>query len=285
MSIKQTLVYGKGGNRDLCLDLYEPASSVSARTAVILLHGGGWRQGNKEMMEVFGPELSGYGFAVLTPEYRLLGEAPWPAQIEDVKASIRWVRANADKLGIDPDKIALQGFSAGGHLSLLAAGTPGLATFAGQGGNPDEADDVAAVIAFFSPGEISLNPGNAGRVPATVLLGEGATEEDARQISPVTYFSVGYPPTFFIHGTDDGAVPHKMSQDMFNTLSALGVPTELHLYPGHTHEFARLPSMLSNIQAEIALFLRRMVVDPEKYVQENLDLNIFARGIPPISTL
>jgi len=207
MSIKQTLIYGKGGNRDLCLDLYECESSDSARTAVILLHGGGWSQGNKEMMEVFGPELTGHGFVVLAPEYRLLGEAPWPAQIEDVKATIRWVRANADKLGIDPEKIALQGFSAGGHLSLLAAGTPRLAAFAGQGGNPDEADDVAAVIAFFSPGEISLHPGNTGHVPATVLLGEGATEEGARQISPVTYFSSNYPPTFFLHGTEDGAVP------------------------------------------------------------------------------
>ena len=140
MSIKQTLVYGKGGNRDLCLDLYEPASSDATRTAVILLHGGGWRGGNKEMMEVFGPELARHGFVALAAEYRLLGEAPWPAQIEDVKASIRWVRANADQLGIDPNKIALQGFSAGGHLSLLAAGTPRLATFAGQGGNPDEAE-------------------------------------------------------------------------------------------------------------------------------------------------
>jgi dipeptidyl aminopeptidase/acylaminoacyl peptidase len=89
--------------------------------------------------------------------------------------------------------------------------------------------------------------------------------------------SADYPPSFLLHGTADQMVSDATSRRMFDLLSEKGVAAELHLYPGHTHEFVRLPSMMAPVMNEIALFLKRTVVDPEKYVRENKELNMFAR--------
>ena len=107
-------------------------------------------------------------------------------------------------------------------------------------------------------------------------MGESATEEDARKASPVAYISENYPPAFFLHGTADHIVSCTNSIEMFEKLREKEVFTELHLYPGHTHEFVRLPSMISSVESEIALFLKRAVVDPESYIRENNELNMFA---------
>ena len=277
MKIEKDVIYGKGGNRDLKLDIYLPEEEAHTHTAVILLHGGAWRLGDKSMMEIFGPELAGHGFVVLAPEYRLLGEAPWPAQIKDIKTAIRWTKANADSLAVDPDKVVVQGFSAGGHLALMAAGTPNYPEFADKCDSAIS-DSMAAVVAFFPPIEFTtINQPRPGFTQASLLLGESPTEEAAQKASPLNHVSTGYPPTFLLHGTADTMVSYLTSQRMFDALYEKGVMAELHLYPNHIHEFVRLPSMVAATQAEIALFLRRAVVDPEKYVKENLELNMFAK--------
>jgi acetyl esterase/lipase len=276
-TIQKEIVYGQGNNRDLKLDIYRPHERENLHTAVLLFHGGAWRMGDKAMMEPFGPELARLGFLAVMPEYRLLGESPWPAQLEDVKAAIRWTRANAESLDIHPDRIVVQGFSAGGHLALMAGGTPEMPAFKGKGGNDTVSDRVAGVIAFFPAIEFTTGPPSPGAIPATYILGETATEEEAKQASPISYVSEAYPPTFLLHGTADQMVPFVTSQRMFDALSERGVAAELHLYPHHTHEFVRLPSMLAPVMSEIALFLKRTVVDPEKYDKENRELNMFAR--------
>jgi acetyl esterase/lipase len=273
----QTVQYVKAGGRDLELDIFLPQNAEPTHTAVILLHGGAWRMGDKSMMELFGKELADHGFVALAPEYRLLDESPWPSQIEDVKASIRWTRANAASLAIDPDKIAVQGFSAGGHLALMAGGTPDFPDFIGKEGRDKISDRVAAVVAFFAPIEFRLDPPSPDFNRASTLLGESATGENAQKASPIFYVSEDYPPTFLLHGTGDRMVPCTTSRKMFEALHQKGVSVEMHLYPNHTHEFVRLPSMLRAVQSEIALFLRRVVVDPEKYAAENMELNMFAK--------
>jgi acetyl esterase/lipase len=275
--LKEEIVYAQAGGRDLRLDLYRPADENHHRTAILLFHGGGWRMGDKSMMELFGPELARLGFTALAPEYRLLDEAPWPAMLGDVKAAVRWTRANADMLGIHPDRIALQGFSAGAHLSLMAGGTPDAPAYRDSGGNESVSDRVAAVIAFFPPIGFTTGAPTPEASGAEMLLGKDATEEAARQASPVSHVSADYPPTFLLHGTADQMVSDATSRRMFDLLSEKGVAAELHLYPGHTHEFVRLPSMMAPVMNEIALFLKRTVVDPEKYVRENKELNMFAR--------
>ena len=113
-----------GGGRALAADLFRPAAASSLRTAVILLHGGAWRFGSRADMVPYASALARLGFTALAAEYRLLGEAAYPAQLDDVRSVIAWAQAHAAELGIDPGKIALEGFSAGGHLALLAAATP-----------------------------------------------------------------------------------------------------------------------------------------------------------------
>ncbi len=270
---EKDIVYGAIGERELRLDMYRPKGEAHTRTAILLLHGGAWRFGDKSMMKIFGPELAGHGFVVLAPEYRLLGEAPWPAQIEDVKTAIAWTKNHAESLGIDPERVVVEGFSAGAHLALLAGGTQNSGEFQGSGKEPD---NVAAVIAFFPPIEFTLGDHQPGLSQASKLLGESCSEETARKASPIHCVSEQFPPTFLLHGTEDKNIACIASQRMFNALREKGVMAEMHLYPGHIHEFVRLPSMIAPTQAEVALFLQRTVVDPEKYIQENLELKMFA---------
>lgn len=275
MGRKET-TYKQIGKRELKIDIFSPDMEEHTQTAVILLHGGGWRYGDKAMMSVYGTELAKHGFVAFAPEYRLLGESAWPAHIEDVKSAIRWVRANAAEWGIDPAKIAVEGFSAGGHLALMAAGSPDVSEYKGEG-NENVSDGIAAVIAFFPPVEFSVDEPVPGISAAQLLLGENPSKEQAQKISPIHLVAKNFPPTFLLHGTEDTIVPHLTSTRMYKELEQNGVPVELHLYPKHTHEFAKLPSMAAVTQMEIALFLKRMVVSPEFYHNENVELNHFAR--------
>jgi acetyl esterase/lipase len=265
--------------RSLNLDIF-PSEGDSARTAVILLHGGGWSRGGRADVHPYAKVLAAAGFTAIAAEYRLLGEAPWPAQILDVKATIRWVRAHAQDLGVDPDKIVAEGFSAGGHLALLAAGTADRDVFGDEAGAAGVSCGLAGVVSFFAPVDLSLRAMPKRAPPTVALLGEHGGEEVAIAASPVTYVADGFPPTFLLSGLADPFLPPEQTLQMFQALTAVGAKVELHLYHDHTHEFARLPSMLSATQAEVALFLRRAVVDPERYRAENLELNPFARGVP-----
>jgi len=263
------------GRRDLAADVYRPDPGHALRTAVILLHGGAWRFGSRADMQPYGKILSGLGFLAIAAEYRLLGEAAYPAQLDDVRDVIAWVRAHAVEFDVDAAKIALEGFSAGGHLALLAAGTatehPGSA--------------VAAVVAFFAPPRLD-GPAPPGMPSlAEGLLGPSPSAAAIRAASPLQHIGAGFPPTFLLGGMADFLVPPAATLELFHALVAAKAAVDLHLYHGHLHEFAMLPSMLEPVQAEVALFLKRAVVDPAGDRNENLTLNPFARpgwpGPPP----
>ena len=273
---KKETTYKKIGKRELKIDIFAPDMKEHTHTAVVLLHGGRWRIGDRAMMNKFGKELAKHGFVAFAPEYRLLGESAWPAQIEDVKSTIRWVRVNAAEWGVDPSKIVVEGFSAGGHLALMAAGTADAPEYKG-GDNENVSDSVAAVVAFFPPIEFTTNEPAPGILAAQMLLGDNPSQEQAKKISPIRLVTKNFPPAFLLHGTNDTMIPHITSTRLHKELEQNGVPVEMHLYPKHTHEFAQLPSMLAATQMEVALFLKRMVVNPEFYHDENIELNPFAR--------
>lgn len=268
VQIERDVPYCTEEDRELFADIYRPENPEKTRTAVLLLHGGGWRFGDRSMMAPFGEELAKHGFVALAPQYRLLDNAPWPAPLDDVRTAVAWARRNANDLGVESARIVLQGFSAGAHLALLAAGRP--ADAAGS-------DAVNGVVAFFPPIAFDVGTCPEGVNEASMLLGEGATAEDAAAISPINYANEEFPPTFLLHGNADDIVPPITSQRMYEKLLQAGVPTEMHLYTGHTHEFAKLPSMLPTVVSEIALFLQRTVVDPGFYEDENRKLNMFAK--------
>jgi acetyl esterase/lipase len=263
------------GRRALRADIYAPDPLLSLRSAVILLHGGAWRFGSRADMGPYANILSDLGFLAIAAEYRLLGEAAYPAQLHDVRDVIAWVRSHAGELGIDANKIAVEGFSAGGHLALIAAAT--------AAERPESA--VAAVIACFAPPRLD-GPAPPGMPSlAEGLLGPAPSAEAIRAASPVHRIGAGFPPTFLLGGMADFLVPPAATLELFHALEAAHADVDLHLYHGHLHEFALLPSMLEPVQAEVALFLKRAVVDPAGHRDENLKLNPFARpgwpGPPP----
>ncbi|MFI4975533.1 MAG: alpha/beta hydrolase [Caulobacterales bacterium] len=266
VNITRDRVYGAAGERPLKLDLYRPANDQRS-TAILLLHGGGWSQGSKAMLAEHAGQLARDGFLAIVPEYRLTGEAIWPAQIHDVKRAIRWARAHAAELGFDEDRLALQGHSAGAHLALLAAGTaddPRLDPPEGDGG---VSANVAAVAAVYPPvlfylGEVRPSGANAARA----LPGADASEEAAALASPINHVSADFPPVMLLHGDADKVVPVSASRRFEEALRAAGGRSDMHIFNGLPHGFGNNPEFRPGMMVMISAFFRRTVDEPEAFV-------------------
>jgi acetyl esterase/lipase len=231
------LVYGEvPGYRPLELDLYLPQAGGPA-PVIVHVHGGGWRRGSRRHpLPALGPDfyddLAGRGFAVAAIDYRLSGEARFPAPLDDVRTAVGWVRDHATSYGMDADRVFLWGDSAGGHLALLAGLT---------------SSKVQGVVAWFPVTDLARLPSDvaaAGGAPdpgpdsrEALLLGAPASEvpDLARQASPVTHAGAGAPPILLMHGTADNLVPPAQSVRLAEALSAAGAAVELELVPGATH--------------------------------------------------
>jgi acetyl esterase/lipase len=270
----------RSDGRALAVDIFRPESEAK-RVAVILLHGGGWAAGHRRTMHGYAAYLSKAGFVAIAAEYRLTGEAAWPAQILDVKAVIRWVRAQAGALQIDPEKIVVEGFSAGGHLALLAAGTAGRDVFGENEAAFSVAANVAAVVSFFAPPLLTREVFPVRPPPAVNLLGPEGNEDIALAASPLHYVTPDFPPCFLLNGLNDPFMPYTLTHRLFEALMAAGAPVDLHYYHGQTHEFCALPSQIAPVQAEVVAFIDRHVTAPDFYRRENLTSNPFARGGGP----
>ncbi len=207
---ERDVVYA-GGERPLHWNVFRTAATPSGAPAVLLLHGGGWRGGDRAAMTDAAMAYARLGYVAIAPEYRLLGEAPWPAQLDDTRTAIRAVRAHAKALGVSPDHIFLTGYSAGAQLSLIAAsGVAGPA--AANDPHADQAETVAGVAAFFPPARIEP--------PLSNML--GITDPAAlAAISPMTHAG-RYPPTILFTGDEDGLVPAQMSIDLYRAIRDAG---------------------------------------------------------------
>ena len=274
-----------GGEGGLHVDVVR-GTGEGRRCAIVFLHGGGWRALSKEVMHVYANPMAELGFVGIPAQYRLLHEAPWPAQIRDVKTVIGWVRANAERLDIEPDRVVLWGASAGGHLALLAAGTPGDPFNDGEGdraGDRDHrsdhaTDQVAAVVALFPPtGFHHGQPTERHLASGARLLGQDHDADTAHRASPISHVGPDHPPTLLLHGTDDQVVSHRHSVVLYEALSEAGATVDLHLFHGHDHEFVAIPSALRPVVAEAAYFLDRFVIDPEGHRAEAESVSHFAR--------
>src|ERR671923_1510565 len=147
ISVEENVVIHTVGGRALSVDIFRPTHTPGPVQGLLFLPGGGWQTSNRApLKERYGVRMAEHGYVCVAGEYRVMDEAPWPAQIQDVKATIRWMRANSESLGIDPAAIVVGGKSAGGHLALLAAGTGGFDKFEGDGGHSTVSSEVAAVI-------------------------------------------------------------------------------------------------------------------------------------------
>ncbi len=226
VTVERDVEYGRAGDRPLTLDVVLPEKkSDEPLPAIAFIHGGGWRGGNKSggVGRVAPLVASGnsVGFSV---GYRLTGEAIWPAQIHDCKAAIRWIRANARKYHVDPDRIGVWGSSAGGHLVSMLGTSGDVEKLEGGNGSPDQS---SCVVDFCGPSDFTAaKKMEGGREPSAVTLLLGGPPQEkrdvAREASPVTYVSKDDPPFLIVHGTGDGTVPLQQAEILYEALTKAG---------------------------------------------------------------
>ena len=266
VTVENDVVFGKGGDRDLKCNVYWPPQQGDRRPALLLIHGGGWTGGDRSQLHGYGILLGRLGYVCVATEYRLAPASKWPAQIHDVKACLRWMRANASHLGIDPEKIAVSGNSAGGHLSLMLAGTQNMPEFEGDGGNAGVGTEVAASIAFYGPAQL-YGSDRLGREMG-FLFGDGYGEDVARGASPIDHVKASYPPTLLITGNQDELVPVESSFKMYRAITDAGAKAELHVYEGAPHGFDAMRDFGRQCAEIMTLFLDRHVASPRTVVKD-----------------
>jgi acetyl esterase/lipase len=257
-TVEKDVVFGKGGETDLHCDIYKPSANEK-QMAIIHYHGGGFGGGNKDGLAERLKPLTALGYVSIAAQYRLSGAAKWPAQMEDVKAAIRWTRANAAKLGVDPKRIAIAGYSAGGHLSLFAASTANLPEFEGLGGNPGVGTELAACLAFYAV----TGPAWSGWTRAFPLP-PGSSPEAFHAAEPANYIK-SFPPTLLFHGLADTTVPPESSQEFLKLLRDANVPAELHTFAGVPHEFDQNPEFAVATAQLADFFFDRYVINPRAF--------------------
>ena len=265
------------GSRDLHCDIFHPPEPSVGRTAVLLIHGGAWAHGNRKQLRGYGVLLARRGYVCATVEYRLTGEAKWPAQLHDLKTALRFIRARSADLGIDPGKICVAGNSAGGHLALMLAGTADRPEFEGPGAYAGVSSACAACIAIYAPTKL-FGP-QRPHAYAPGLFAEGVGDAEAREASPIEYARRDFPPTLLIHGNRDEIVAPAASLSMYQALISHGAPAELHMYDGVPHGFDLQRDYGRQCVELMALFLDRHVRDPQ-----TLRIAFGPRGEPSTST-
>jgi acetyl esterase/lipase len=240
--VYKDLAYMDDGHPRHLLDLYVPPDANKA-PLIIWIHGGAWLAGDKSNPRPL-PFLA-EGFAVASINYRLIQHAIFPAQIMDCKAAVRWLRANADKYHLDPDRFAVWGESAGGHLAALVGTTGDVDVFEPNDGL-QVSSKVQAAIDFFGPTDFLQM--DAHRLPSGIHFGsEDAPEarliggpvqqnkEKAAAANPITYVSKDDPPFLIVHGDQDPLVPHHQSELLEAALRQAGVPVTFYTVKGGGH--------------------------------------------------
>ena len=237
------ITYAKAPEQELKLDLYLPAARPEKPVPLIVwIHGGGWRQGSKEMNPAARFVDDGYVSASIS--YRLSPVATFPAQIHDCKAAIRWLRAHAEKYGIDPERIAVWGSSAGGHLVAMVGTSGDVEELEGSLGHPRESSRVQAVVDYFGPTTFTkMDAAGSSMVhddaksPESLLVG-GAIQEHpelVRRADPITYVTSDDPPFLIVHGDKDPLVPHNQSELLAAALKENGVEHTFRTAKGGGH--------------------------------------------------
>lgn len=255
------------GYRPLHLDLYDPPGARGPHPLIVYIHGGGWAFGQPRQSGAFSnwPDvlalLASQGYVVASVEYRLSSEAPFPAAIQDVKAAIRWLRANARQYEIDPRHVGIWGGSAGGHLAALDAVTCAVASLSptvsgGPAAGPGigqatiapagpEGDCVQAFVTWYGVFDFSRTVPSERRAPRSGSMVDrflgcphtACTREQRAVASPSTYVKRGEPPALLIVGSDDTVVGPQQSRDFHHLLRSKGDSAQLLIIPGVNHSF------------------------------------------------
>ncbi len=254
--------------RRLSLDLYKPAKHEGNLPAIVMYFGGGWQNGRPGLFAALAQGLAQKGYVTIVPNYRLSGEAPFPAPVHDCKAAVRWVRANAKRFKIDPDHIAVMGGSAGGHLAGFVAATNGMEEFEGNGDHREQSSVVQAAIVMAGPMDLSDSV-VAERVASSVAAGKGSPyvvflggampdkdPEVYRKASPLTHLGKSMPPALFIDGEMDR--PKLRYPEFWKKMDQLGINYEFVLMPKGPHPFWVYETWFTPTVNATDVFLRKV---------------------------
>ncbi|QDU45551.1 Carboxylesterase NlhH [Symmachiella dynata] len=248
----EDVIYGVGGDEQLKLDWARPKKFDKPLTAIIYIHGGGWTFGNKNGHRDEIQKAAREGYFSATIGYRLAPAHRFPAQIEDCKCAIRFLRANADQLGLDREKIGAIGFSAGAHLVMMLATMDDEDGLEGKGGWFGWSSKIQAGVSFFGPTNLQSEfPESSNKLVVQFLNGTAAQQPEAyRLASPITYVNAGDPPLLLYQGTKDTLVPHDQALQMVEALTAVEVPGRVEFLIGQGHGW-RGPEAERTFQAAI----------------------------------
>jgi acetyl esterase/lipase len=239
VTVRKDVEYGNAGDRPLLLDLYSPKDLKEPVPGLIFIHGGGWKHGKKEDYRIYGLRFAQQGYVVASVQYRLSGEAGYPAAIHDVKAAVRWMRSQADSIGVDPDRIGVAGGSAGGHLAMILGYTADVSSFDGDSGHPDVSSRVQAVVNIYGPTDLTTAFARQQSTGSLLSGFFGGTYDERTSLyeeaSPIRYVTPDDPPTLILHGTIDDVVPIDQADLLAAKLKSTGIPYIYDRLPGWPH--------------------------------------------------
>lgn len=261
------VTYAKANNIELKLDLYVPRDRTRPHQTLILFHGGGWVDGQKERNVLYLLPYLELGWAVINVEYRTGHQSPAPAAVEDTRCALRWIANHAREYSLDPSKFVLTGTSAGGHLALITGMLPANNVFDRQctvdgGGRWNTSTvpelKVAAIVNWFGIGDVAdIVEGPNAKNYAREWFGSMSNPEQlAKQLSPVNYVRAGLPPIITIHGENDDVAPYAHAVRLHSLLDKAGVPNQLVTIRGRKHGGFSREEMIDSY-ARIREFLKK----------------------------
>ncbi len=272
---QSSLTYARVGNLELKLDLYRPSKSAKShrRPLVVLIHGGGWKSGQREDYRPHALKVAKAGYVVASLSYRLSGVAKFPAAVRDVNAALQFLADHSDEYGIDPQKIVLMGGSAGGHLSMLSGYSkdPAFRPDSDPSFKPVRALDqkpvplkIAAIFNFYGPCDLTSD--FAKKVDVVRSFMGVDYEEDPelyRKASPIYEINPSSPPTLIVHGTIDDIVPVQQSDELANALKQAQVPVRYERMRGWPHTMDLAGPMFQYMSGVILEELTKHVGRPD----------------------
>lgn len=244
--VEKGIVFGRGGDVDLRLNLARPAEKDGPFPALVILHSGGWSEGNREECDGVIVEGARRGYVAISADYRLtdvkengVSKYPFPCQVHDVKSGIRWLRANASKYNIDTARIGVMGFSAGGHLALMVGLTDSSDDLEGKSGNEAFSSRVQAIVSMAGMVE-AFSYYQEKRTQKDVLAFLGGTPDQVpdeyRAASPLTYVSKESPPVLFMIGAKDLIVSPDQGKQLAEKMQASGSYCDFVVKEGFAHQ-------------------------------------------------
>lgn len=261
---KENIIYKKTNSSKLKLDVYIPkGDGKQSYPAVLLIHGGGWLTGSRENERVMAQHLALNGYIGISVSYRLGFEAPYPAAVLDIKDAIRWMRKNAKKYRINPNKIAVLGASAGAQLATLVGVTPNSSIYRKDAQVSDEVQaivNIDGIVSFIHP-EAAAESKN-GKVSMADIWLNGSVKENFKnwkEASPLEYVDQHTPPTLFINSAQPRF--HAGRDDMMALLNTYHIYTEMHTIPDSPHSFWLMHPWFDTTLKYTVRFLNKILID------------------------